>query len=352
MGFVKGTEVFTNSGWKQIEDISGQDRVLVRNFIGDAEFIQPFALKKRQYSGQIIKIGARNWSFSVTPEHMVLFDRDRGANGKKFQSIPAGEMVARPHYRIYRKFRYMFAEEPRKETIIIRDDFGKRYSTIADHDWYRLVGYVLCRGFIKMKPGKPMLHIFLDEDRMEDEISILGDILDRIGVSWHVQYSDKTRPKLVVSSRNTLARRLITRLGSSKRKEMFLPDTMIYNSSKELSKLLIETVIEASIKSDTKRTNLYQLATTNLRFIETISLLGTLAGYSMRSALVFPAGYDTPRGKTKKDSYVLHIANPVDTYAPRYVKREDYSGPVYEIDLFEGQVYVKEGTMPVWVDPK
>lgn len=352
MAFIEGTEIFTNSGWKNIEDVSGHDKVLIRNFIGDAEFTQPYALKKKQYTGQVVKIGARNWSFSVTPDHSVIFDRDIGANGKKFQSTLAGKMVARPHYRIYRKFRYMFAEEPKKEVIIVRDDFGKRHVTIPEHDWYKLVGYVLCRGFIRMKPGKPMLHIFLDEDRVEDETKILGDIFDRLGISWHVQYSEKTRPKLVVSSRNTLARRLITRLGSSKRKEMYLPDAMVYNSSKELSKLLIETVIEASIKSTTKRGNFYQLVTTNLKFIETISLLGTLAGYSMRSSVLFPAGQKTPHGETKKTSYVLFIANPVDTYAPRYVKRRDYQGPVYEIDLFEGQVYVKEGTMPVWVDPK
>ena len=348
MGFIQGTPIFTNSGWKNIEEISGQDKVLVRNFIGDAEFIQPFALKKKKYEGEIVKIGARNWSFSVTPDHRVVYDRDRGAQGKHYESVLAKDMVARPHFRIFRKFKYMFPDEPKKETIIIRDDF-KRYVTISDYDWYKLVGYVLTRGFIRMKPGKPMVFLFLDEDRIEEEILILGDILDRIGVGWHVQYSEKTRPKIVVSSRNTLASRLVTRLGASKRKEMYLPDKMVYNSSKELSKLLIDTIIDASGQKDRERV---QLVTTNKRFIDTLSLLGTLAGYSMRNSLMFEAGTETARGVTKKDSYIFNIFPPVDSYAPKYVKKVSYTGAVYEIDLFEGQVYVKEGSMPVWVNPK
>lgn len=352
MAFITGTPIFTNSGWKNIEDISGRDKVLVRNFLGDAEFIQPFALKKRQYDGDIIKIGAKDWSFSVTPDHGVIFDKDRYAQGNNFCSLPAKSFKIHPDNRIYRKFKYIFSDEPKKEMVKIRDEFGERTSTISDYDWYKLVGYILCRGFIKRKPGKPMLFIFLEPQRVEEETAILGDILDRIGVRWHVQNSELTRPKIVVSSRNTLVDRLVTRLGSYKRKQMFLPDKMLYNSTKELSKLLIETIIEASIRPGTKRGNVYQIATTNKDFIDTLTILGTLAGYSIRSVLNNKAGEITPFGITKLDGYILQISSPTDTYAPKYSKKITYSGQVYEIDLFDGQVYVKEGSMPIWVNPK
>lgn len=322
MAFIEGTQIFTDSAWKNIEDISGRDRVLVKNFIGDAEFIQPFALKKKQYDGDVITSGAKDWSFTVTPDH-----------------TPTGDQFKR-------NFHYMFSEEPKKEMIKIRDEFGTRTSTISDYDWYKLVGFVLTRGFVRTKPGKPMLYLFLEEDRIEEEIRILGDILDRIGVAWHVQYSDKTLPKIVVSSKNTLVNRLITRLGSKKRKEMFLPDKMIYNSTKELSKLLIDTI------KDTSRGETDQIVTTNKALIDSLTLLGTLSGYSVRYYLLSEAGKTTSRGTTKKDSYLLFIFPQVSQYSVIYRKKSIYSGYVYEIDIFDGQVYVKDGISPIWIAPK
>lgn len=346
--FIAGTPIFTDSGWKNIEDISGRDKVLVRNFIGHAEFLQPFAVKKRQYDGEVVTIGAKDWSFTVTPEHPVTYDLDREKKGGDFRTVPASEMRTGQFFRIHRKFKYMFSEEPPKEMIKIRDDFGERSVTISDHDWYKLVAYVLCRGFIRKKPGKPMLMFFLDEEKIEEETRVLGDILDRIGVGWHVQYSEKTRPKLVCSSRNTLANRLRTRLGSSKRKEMYLPDKMVYHSSKELTNLLMQTIIELSV-GKSKRT---QFVTTNKALIDSLTILGTLGGYSITHHLSGRAGTETVRGLIKRDSYIVFVFSPTDTYSPRFIKKSLYSGYVYGIDLFEGQVYAKEGLMPVWINPK
>ena len=54
MAFPADTKVLTNRGWKKIEDVGGHDRVLTRNFLGDAQFTKPFAIKKKSYSGEII----------------------------------------------------------------------------------------------------------------------------------------------------------------------------------------------------------------------------------------------------------------------------------------------------------
>ena len=339
--FVAGTQTFTDSGWKNIEDISGRDKVLVRNFIGDAEFIQPFAVKRRKYDGEVIKIGAKDWSFTVTPDHPIVYDRD---GKRKFREKTAEELSTNIHIRLHRNFKYMFPDEPKKEDIRIWDGFGKKTSVISPYDWYKLVAYVLMRGFIRMSPGKPMLFIFLDEERLEEEISILRDLLDRIGVSYHVQYSEKTSPKIVVSSRNTLVRRLITRLGSTTRKKMFLPDKMIYNSSKELSKLLIETILEIAGQN--------KISTTNKQLIDSLVLFGTLSGYSIGYTLNVEAGTKTNRGVFHNNSYVLRISDPIKTYSPTFKEKSTYSGYIYGIDLFDGQIYVKNGTSPVWINPK
>lgn len=350
MAFIAGQEIFTNEAWKKVEDISGKDKVLVRNFLGDAEFIQPFALKKRHYDGEIIQLGARDWSFSVTPEHKILYDRRR--EFVKMEKTTAEKFELNVRHQIYRKFNYMFPEELRKEYITIWDEFGKRTVTIQHEDWYKLVGYVLCRGFIKTGYGRPMLYLFLDEYNIEKEILILGDIFDRMGLPYHVQYSEKTRAKLVVSSKNTLASRLNYRLGSFKRKEMYLSDRIIYRSTKEYAKILLDSIAEASRKFDTPVTDTFQMSTTNKRLLDSLVLFGTMHGYGVRYYASHNIGDKTPFGVVKKQSYVMKISQPTDLYTPKYKKTRDYSGNVYEIDLFNGQVYVKEGSMPVWIDPK
>lgn len=330
--FVADTQIFTDSGWKDIKNIAGKDRVLVRNFLGDAEFITPFALKKKKYNGDVIKIGAKNWSFTVTPDHVIVYETD---DSGKFRKVPAEELVLTNHNRIHRKFKYFFSEEPTKENVKVHDEFGTRNLRIDDRDWYVLVGYVLSRGFIDTKHGRPMLHIFLDEDKMEEQLNMLQDILDRIGLPYHVQYSEKTRPKVVVSSQNTIASRLITRLGSSTRKEMHLPDKIIYQSTKDLAKLLIQTIVSGS-----------QLVTTNKRLLDDLMLLGTLNGLGMTISTLEPKQW------TDKNSYILNIYGISDTYSPKFKEKALYSGYVYEIMLFDGQVYVKEDGMPIWTNPK
>lgn len=345
--FVADTKVFTNSGWKKISDISGKDKVLVKNFIGDAEFIQPFALKKRQYDGEIVKFGSKDWNFSVTPEHNIVYFTKETPHLSS-----AGDMKAKIHHKIHRKFKYMFSDTPNREYVHIYNEFGKSTVTISDRDWYTIVGFVLTRGFIYRGQKRPMLWLFLEEANVEKEIALLGDIFDRIGLPWHVQHSEKTRPKFVVSSKNTLAYRLRTRLGSYTRKDMSLPDRMIYQSSRELTKLLIDTIIDTSIKPDTKRTDHYQLVTTNIDLIEDLELMGTLGGYSLRHKLKNKVGEPAFMGEIKKNSYVLHISSPVSSYTISYVKKLDYSGYVYALDLFDGEIYVKEGLSPIWVKPK
>lgn len=338
---VHDTQVFTDSGWKPIQDIVGRTRVLVKNFAGDADFVQPFALKKRQFSGDVYSLGAKDWFFTATGDHKIVYDLD-GKN--KLRERTLEQFSVTHHNKLHRKFRYMYHEEPKKEMIKIRDEFGTRTVTISPQDWYKLVAWVLMRGFIKMGRGKPMLQFYLSKEFFSEEEAILADILERIGVQYHVQYPLDHSPMLVVSSKNTLARRVITRLGSSTRKQMFLPDKMIYNSSRQLTKVLIDTIIEIAGSN--------KISTTNTKLIDSLTLLGTLGGYSVGKNLSVKAGTVTNRGKFKNSSYVLRISNPIALYSPTFKEKSTYSGYIYGIDIFDGQIYVKNGVSPVWISPK
>lgn len=350
MAFIEGTKIFTNSGFKNIEDISGRDKVLVRNFIGDAEFIQPFALKKRQYDGEVIKIGGNNWNFSVTPEHIVVYDSGEYESKPDYKYVPAGEIKTTKYDRIQRKFRYILPDDQLKEIIQIRDDFGTRSVTIDHDDWYTLVAYMLTRGFIRRTKGRNTVFFYTRDGRLDEDVRIVGGILDKYGISWSLTYS--AQPMIMLSSKNTLAARLITRLGSRNRKEMSLPDRMVYRSSRVQIRTLIETIINNSIGEHTARGTTYTLSTTNKRLIDSLTVLGTVGGYSMTTVLKTKAGTKTRFGITKKNSYNLKISSGHETYRVGFTKKSNYSGKVYEIDLFDGQVYAKGGSMPVWVNPK
>lgn len=348
MAFAESTKIFTNSGFKSIKDISGQDKVLVRNFIGDAEFIQPFALKKSHYNGEIIRIGGRNWSFTVTPEHTIAYDHNDMPLGKNFMFVPAKELEIHNTNRIYRKFKYLAPDEYKREQIIIYGEFGKQYATISNEDWFVLCGYVLCKGNIDYSSGRPTLCLYIDEDKSEQQVKMLSDILDRIGVEWSLLKSNRYFIRVKVN--NTLANRVATRLGKV-RKGMFLPNKMIYNSSRQLATALIETIISTSIKPETDRPDIYQF-TCGEKLADSLVLLGTLHGYGVSSSLSIPAGTETAKATVRRDIYKVNISNLTKTYSPTLIERSQYNGDVYEIDLFDGQVYVKEEGMPVWVEPK
>lgn len=351
MAFISGVKLLTNSGWKEIDNISGRDMVLVRNFLGDAEFIQPFAVKKKLYNGTVLKFSARNWDFTVTPDHKIVYEKFNKSGTIRTHADVASKFKINPQFRFSRSFRYIFSSEPVKETIKIDDGNRKRSVTISNYDWYKLVAYTLCRGFIKTGYGRPILMFLIDENKAEKELTEITGILDRIGLQWHIQHSEKTRLRITVSCKNNLASKLAHRLGSSKRKEMFLSDKLLFNSTKELSKLLIESIIEVHSRG-TADNKTCQISTSNLKFLDSLSLLCTLSGYSSTIVLKSAAGDISNKGVTRKNSYTIRIFNAPQSYMPTSITEIDYNGYVYELDLFEGQVYVKNGSMPVWLDPK
>lgn len=350
MAFVEGTKIYTDKGWKKIEDISGYDKVFVRNFLGDAEFIQPFALKKKKYNGNIVKISSNNWLMQVTPDHILVYDNDESAKGKNFTHKKASEVTARKSNRIYRKFRYINNNDYEKERIY--NSLTRKTKTIQNEDWFILFGYVLTRGFFRKFAHKKGLNIKIDLQKRKEEISIITGILDRLDIQYSLVRHNEKYSIVSVSHTNNLSSTLIKRLGSYKRSEMSIPDKMIYNSNKELVDTLINTIIKATIKKTTKLKNSYKLTSSNIKLIESLEKLGILWGYNVSRILLAESGEDLGYGSVKRNIYNVKITKPHSTYSPKKVEQTIYDGYVYEIDLFDGQVYVLGGSTPLWVNPK
>lgn len=349
MALIEGVQVYTDSGYKKIEDISGKDKVLVRNFIGHAQFIQPFAIKKSHYEGDIISIGGKSWSLTATPQHMLVYDKSSRQTGLNIHKSTISDIIVSPHNRIQRNFRYSPEDTYKNEFIDLIDEFGRRRVYISNQDWFVLIAFVLRRGSFKPtgKRRKSLL-ININKDDKERELILLIDILDRIGVKWSLNKLNN-KPVVRVSSSNTLSARIINQLGSDKRYEMSISDKMIYNGSRELAKAFFSTLSMLVHKVPKKNLN---YSTNNLKLVNSLELFCILWGYNPIICIAAKKGKDQGRGALKKDMYRVSIHPPISSYSPSFKHTSPYSGNVYEIVLFEGQIYTKERTMPVWVDPK
>ena len=339
MAFIAETEVLSDTGWKKIEDIAGQDRILVRNFLGDAQFLKPFAIRRKKYDGRVILGGSKHYSFKVTPTHEIVYT---DKNDKQFKAIADGVSVHSGNYLQHRSRYYPQNNFPQQ---FIKT--GNIDNSIENVDWYKLVGYVLRKGRIDTQ--KDRLFLSLDKDNLKKDMDLICGVLDNMGLEWTF-----VEPKtIVVSQKSNIANKLVIALGSRPRKNMHIPDKMIYNSTTEYATALLETFMRASRKDGKGVDKILQFTTSNKKLIKSMEILGLLSGYTVSSRLIRLAGYKIPAGVTKRNSYAVYIRKSMNEVNITVKRNEQYLGTVYEIDIFEGQVMTRvEGSLPIWMQPK
>lgn len=331
MAFSSETKIFTSQGWKLIRDISGHDRILVRNFLGDAEFQQPFALRKRHYEGEMIKLGGQHWAVSVTPEHEIVYN-DPNKIGH-VPPTPAKEVIVgeRP---LYRRFRYT-QESKTYESITLKNGNSSRRVVVSIEDWYTIVAFTVLFGYID-KRKNPHIQFVADADKL----FILTTILDNIGLKWTQSTKHKGAPAIFLPNTSNLVSKLIRFLGHRERRDMRLPSRAIYRSSAAHLRHFVDNIIALDSKPIVERPDQYSFVTVNNNLVENLEIMCLLAGYGFSRA-----GDDR--------SHRVRIAvKPIKSWHVRFIEKESYSGYIYEIDLFEGLVYVTERSLPIWMSPK
>lgn len=339
MAFPAETKVLTTQGWKNISDIGGHDRVLTRNFLGDAQFTQPFAVKTKHYDGKVISGGSEKYQFKVTPEHEVVYtDKHGNVIVATAETVPPKRDNKLKHKSRYSPDGYLVTQKVK---------YQDREYTIDTLDWYKLVGFVLKRGRVE----KDMKRVIFALDRQDTkkDMDLICPILDRMNLTWNF-----TEPNLiVVSSKFNIAQKLTRSLGSRARKDMRVPDKMIYHSTVESGTALLDTFIRTSRRDGKGVGEMIQFSTTNTRLIDSLEILGLLSGHTVSWIKSRPAGTKVAAGETKRDSYIVYIRESVKEISIIRKKEHDYDGKVYEIDMFEDQLLIKEdGSLPVWMKPK
>ena len=339
MAFVKGTQVLSENGWKNIEDVGGIDRLLIRNFLGDAQFEKPFAVKKRNYKGNIVIGNSKTCEFKVTPEHEIVYRDKAGAIHK----TTAQDVIAQRETYLHHRSRYAPDGYIWKQKI---RNGGHTYG-VDKLDWYKLCGFVLKRGQISKHNVR--LTLRLDKSNIKKDMELICPVLDNLGLKWTF-----TEPDLVVlSQKSNIANKLARSLGSRFRKKMYIPNKMIYSASIEDGAALIDAFIRTSRRDGKGVGEIVQFATTNKGLIDSMAILGTLCGYTVSYILAKPAGAPLPAGVTKNDSYAVYVRKSVIGVSIINKREENYDGKVYELDIFNDQVLIRgSGCLPMWMKPK
>lgn len=355
MGFIAGTQVFTDTGFKPIEEVSGRDKVLVRNFIGYAEFIQPFYVKKKRYTGEIVNLSSRNFLLSVTPEHKILYDSNGSGELVKYKADRADEIIIDSNNRIQRHFKYRVYDPITKEMIRVGRKGKRKQMFIDAEDWYQLVAFTLVYAQIdKLPSGKYgtsyAMRFNLRGEELERDMAAICALLDKYSIGWSI-YNNRS---VIVSYKNNLANKLRLYLGSKSRKEMYLPHSMIFNSTRKATKLFLDTYTRGRIEDKTKRQS---NTAESKKLMESISVLAVLGGYNFYSVLNHKAGTLFHGRPIENDTYYMFINKGNKTEGITGISKEEIDGHVYSIGLLEGQVFVKSGrkesrNMAVWVNPE
>lgn len=94
-------DFLTENGWKNVKDISEGDRVCQYNADGSLEFVNPLRVIHKEYEGEIVEYNVGNVSYSVTPNHrMVYLDSSneltiklaKDSSGSNWNFITSGEL--------------------------------------------------------------------------------------------------------------------------------------------------------------------------------------------------------------------------------------------------------------------
>lgn len=333
MAFVADTKILTSKGWKYIKDISGRDRVLVRNFIGDAEFIQPFALKRSQYEGDVYNIGAKDWSVTLTPDHKIVYNANPKKLGQKPAQITAKDVVPNDNQLLFRRFRYL--QENRSTELIKLTRSTQRTVTISMEEWFTILAFTVLFSYIDKRKHPRIVYIAEAE-----KLRMLTDILDRIGVEWAWNTKTKGNPQISLRNDSNIVLKLVRQLGSRERRDMRLMDKTVYGASRALLRHFVDKVIELDTTLIKDRSGQFLFSTVNRKFMNNIEMMCLLGGYGFSLS-------ENSRGLRCRI-----IPRPSSSWHVRKVEKETYRGYIYEIDLFDGLVYVTEGSMPVWMAPK
>lgn len=344
MAFHKDTQIMTDTGWKLIKDIKGFDKVLVRNFLGEAHLMQPFAIELIKFRGRIHCLGNSYWNIKLSPRQEVFGFIDGEEHYKQVRNVPIAETGKT--FVFNRTATYVPEEEYKADMFTVFGKGFKKTKKMPPEDWYVLAAFILQRAMIyktaMSKFGRGDIQISLNRKKEPEAFLILQGILNRAGI----QFKEKGDRTIVISKRNTLFSLIKRRLGSWKREEMSIPLDMTYKGSKELVQSFIDTLRLLS-KRDTKRFNNNIIAGYD-KMISSLEIMCYVHGIkAARSSTIKSTSLDGEPKETLRFGQYGQLASVIF-----HTDDKNDSHNVYAVDILEGQVLARNEGYGIWVTPR
>lgn len=175
--FSRDTEVLTDSGWKDWEDVTMQDQLLTMNPDSmESEYLFPEKLIAYHYTGDMYEYEAKGANFMVTPNHEMLF----GTTGNKNLRKSEIQDMASFNNTFFEKVIYWQGESPDRFTLPGHHRRGQ--GTPKDlniEDWSTFLGWFASEGSINKVLDS--VHIAQKKPEYRDEIR---ELLNRLPFSF------------------------------------------------------------------------------------------------------------------------------------------------------------------------
>lgn len=291
------TEVFTDEGWKNITDITFQDKVAAlfdRNqdkfvhkngkFCKDkqdlyAKFVYPYHLMHYTYSGDLYEVDAPRVAYSVTPTHRIWCkSRNNKSNDNKWEAKDAHTIYGMSKmFMVSADFDLSDRELP--ETIKIPyyayEDL-KTLNKLTDKDnlcefntldFAMFMAFYLSEGSTQHKHQKNF-NIAITQTK-KPLCAVIEKILNRLGFNYY--YNDLTSQYIIIHQKSLAI--YLKQFGTAS--EKFIPDWI-----KKLPKEGLELFIASYFNGDGDKKRAKTIWTSSYKMVKDLAYIYTLLGGS------------------------------------------------------------------------
>lgn len=348
MAFLEGTELFTYGGFKKVEDITGEDRLLVRNFIGDTEFTRPMKIRKLRYSGDVVSLGSKSWQLKLTPDTKIDYALRKGFMlTSEPRTCKAGEYDASQESGLYRTFKYYPKMTTVRESLTRNVEDKRVIERIQIDDWIRIAALIVARGKIIKNGKRAKVSIALDKADWRYELMYLLPFMSRLNEGVVVEAFERAPGFVTLQESSDLTRKLAATfkpVGNSVR----IPNRMIYDYPLPESRKLFRYMMDPFEKKP-DRGFIYSH---NAGTTSDIEALAATTGNTVKVYQLTEAGREYRGVVEKEDSWLLHSYSLPFIHAVTEKSVEHYDGYVYEFDFYAGDVYARAEGALLWIYPK
>ena len=333
------TSVLTTNGWKNIKDITLQDKIatLQNNKL---VYDNPINIFKYDYNGKMYRLESQQLDVFTTPNHnLYVKKRNQNEYGLYKAEDIFGKRVS------YKKD----AEWDQKDTLEFTYD-GENY--VDTKDWCYFLGIWMAEGWASGSQGHGCIGISVNKDRVKNK---LFPSLDNMGIKY--TYNEKDQKCLIYNKSLYMHMKPLS-VGAPNKS---LPD-YVWGFSKDESKCLIDGMM---LGDGHNRNGVLRYYTSSYKLAEDVQRLALHCGYSGNISL--PDG--RKKGKsmtmkdgriitTKHDNYVVAIIisknNPTVNHGHIHQQNgqveewTDFNGKVYCAEVPGNVMYVKRNNKPYW----